>query len=77
MSLALLVAALESVPGHFTSVARSEQAAQQAWAAAHLLHEAVRASSNTNIANAWGTLLERCVQLLLFDLLLSGQCAAA
>lgn len=59
MSASQLLAALESVPIHFSSVAGSKQAAKQARATALLLLEAALAA---HLSEAWDSLLERWVR---------------
>lgn len=64
MPISQLVAVLESLPQHFSAAAASKKAAGQAAVAARLLHEAALAASPSDIADAWGRLLERWGVLL-------------
>lgn len=52
-SLSQLLAALDAVQGHFSAVVPSQQAAEQAEAAACLLYESVQGASPRDIADAW------------------------
>ena len=72
-SLSQLVAALDALPCHFSAVALSEQAAEQAEAAVHLLYKAVEAADLHDIAIAWETLIEGWVHRMLC--LFVGGCA--
>ncbi len=59
-TIADLLDALESLPQHFSALAPSAQAAQQAAAAAQLLSRRVQSVPPEGVTRTWDTALKRC-----------------
>ena len=58
-----LLAALESLPQHFSAPAPTAHAAKQAVAAAQLLDTLVHSVPQGDVSRTWDTMLERCATM--------------